>query len=873
MAERKKISAEQKRVFSSIFPSPALIHTTPTPIATPLVGSSEAGQPFGGLSESGSGSSFSGNADVQRSNAWSNATRFLTLPSHSPRVCDQSTCREDVWHPQKRANADVTREIAFVCLGDLTADNANSGETLIDWYSQEVRNHFSSYMQADLKREWDVQIRESESIATLTSTVSHLRIVQEAYLAPLDLVKSCLQRTQATDISRIEQYARRAQAKVRGDLQTLFDQILPTPRFYNTLTYAIYCAVSEYSSDYKVDAVQGTNLENLGQKYEELAEILDGLHYAGLGGDKAQKALVRALDRFLIHHIDSRDVAVDWLGKNPVIEPLRKWINDCFGPFGCWALFKLESEENFLDTSEPRETQAIETRYWQEIAIGRLGTSRTMVLFEYVKRWDQSMGAIRDLKDYVSTAAGRFHVTKIFTDQLRGRLLIPAIATSDILNIYISVIKVFIELDSKGVLLGRIARPIRSYLQQREDTVRVVVESCLADLNGDGDRMNTANHVCTGIVVEMNNAVYTHNSEDHDLDWEDLDWVPEPLDAEPGYRTVKSDDVLSHLLTLFDREELIKELQTILADHLLRSEHSEYEKEIRLVELLKARFGDDKLQACEVMLKDMQDSKRISASINGQNEEAFTLPKFSTNFHTKILSSFFWPSLRQDEFRAPRDIKTLRKAYAERFESIKANRRLEWLEAQGRVTVNLEFEDRNVTEHNVLTYQATIIEAFQGTMAEVGGIPVTRTVEVLVDVLEMDEPLVRSAIMFWVGKLVLREVAPDTFAVLERLDGAVENVDVALAAAHAAAMEDTDMGAVKSQQDRFGENKEVYTQFVTMMLMNQGNKPTAQIHVMMKMMLPDGFPFSEEDLRDFLNDLVDQGSLVKAGVDVFGIKR
>ncbi|KAL9096439.1 MAG: hypothetical protein Q9165_001436 [Trypethelium subeluteriae] len=719
----------------------------------------------------------------------------------------------------------------------------------------------------------DKRIRQSQSTGALKRTVRHLRIVQEAYLAPLDLIKSCLQRTQVTDVSRIEQYASRAQAKVLLDLQSLFDQALSPPRFYNTLTYAIYCGISQYASDHKAGAIQGTDLESFEQKYRDLAEILDGLHVVGLGGDKAQKAMVRALDRFLTHHMDSRDVAVDWLGKNPVIKPLRKWIEDCFGPFGRWAFLKLESEGNFSDTSEPRETQAIETQYWQEIAIGRLGTSRTLVLFEYVKRWDRSMGAIRDLKDYVSTAAGRFHITKIFIDQLRHRLLIPAVATSDILNIYISVIKVFIELDSKGVLLGRIARPIRAYLQQREDTVRIVVESCLADSNGDGDLTNTANQVCASIAMEMNNAVYTHIPEDHELDWADLDWVPEPLDAEPGYRTVKPDDVLSHLLTLFDREDLIKELQTILADHLLRSEDSEYEKEIRLIELLKARFGDDKLQACEVMLKDMQDSKRMSASINGSDQQAFTLPKFSTKFHTKIISSCFWPSLRQDDFRAPRDIKTLQNAYAERFESIKDNRRLDWLDAQGRVTVNLEFEDRNIREHNVLIYQATVIEAFQGTMGEVGGIPVTRTVEVLADVLEMDEPLLRSAIMFWVGKLVLREVAPDTFAVLERLDGAVGDVDVAIAAAYAAATGDTDMGAVKSQEDQFGENKEVYSQFVTMMLMNQGNKPTAQIHMMMKMMLPDGFPFSEEDLREFLNDLVDQGSLVKVGGDVFGIKR
>ena len=660
------------------------------------------------------------------------------------------------------------------------------------------------------------------------------------------------------------------------------------PQFYSALSLVLYDAACDYASNPDLNSNQTINVEYFGQRYRDVAEILDGLHDVGLGGDLSQKTLARAMDRLLTTHLESRNVAVDWFGKSSVTASLKDWVANRFESFGHWALSRLEPRGTFTDISEPEDTQKAETRYWQDIAIARLGKLRVLDLFEYVKRWDQSMGAIRDLKvslawspcsdqklsddqEYITTPVARSHVVMTSIDQINTRLLSPAVSTLDVLSVYISVIKVFLELDSKGVLLGRVAKPIRSHLKLREDTVKIIVESCLAELDEEGDPINTANEVCSSLAAEMNNSFSAHAPQDNELDWADLDWVPEPLDAEPGYRKVKSDDILSYLLTLFEREEFTKELQTIMADHLLRSEDTEYEKEIRLLELFKSRFGDDKLQNCEVMLKDVQDSKRISTIINGMEQQSFSPPASSVVLQTKILSRIYWPALREDAFHIPKEILALQEIYAERFERIKDNRKLAWLNAQGRVTVSLELEDRTVTERNVQTYQASVIDAFQESDQESSDEPVTKTVNMLEDALEMDEALVRSALIFWVGKLVLREVAPDTFAVLERLDeGAVEANAAAVAAA---AGEDTEMGAVKSEEDRFGEQKAVYSQFVIMMLTNQGSNSTATILMMMKMTLPGGFPFGDEDLQNLLNALVEQGTLVRAGADVWGIKK
>lgn len=102
--------------------------------------------------------------------------------------------------------------------------------------------------------------------------------------------------------------------------------------------------------------------------------------------------------------------------------------------------------------------------------------------------------------------------------------------------------------------------------------------------------------------------------------------------------------MISTLVSIYDSRDLfINELQVLLAQRLLKggegadpaskSNDGEEggaaaaagkamvdaaEKERRNVEILKIRFGDAALQVCEVMLKDMGDSRRTDVHIQGQ---------------------------------------------------------------------------------------------------------------------------------------------------------------------------------------------------------------------------------------------------------------
>lgn len=302
--------------------------------------------------------------------------------------------------------------------------------------------------------------------------------------------------------------------------------------------------------------------------------------------------------------------------------------------------------------------------------------------------------------------------------------------------------------------------------------------------------------------------------------------------------------------------------------------------QVRVLELLKIRFGEGPLQACEVMLRDIVESRRTDTLIRKSSK--FTesqVPDEVPQIHTKILSRLFWPALNNDEFRIPPAIENLQTRYAAGFESIKASRKLTWLPALGQVSIELHLQDRIISE-DVHTWQASVIYAFQtGSENDEDGDnssapPATRTVMQLVESLYMDEPLVLNALTFWVGKLVLRLTAPNTYTVLETLpsstrdptDAATDPSDQtalasSAAAAAAAALSTVPTSAVKSEEDVIAEKMHVFWQFIQGMLTNQGAMPLPRMVMMLKFAVPGGFPYGERELKDFLAGMVTEGRL------------
>jgi anaphase-promoting complex subunit 2 len=908
-------------VFASVFPVLSLSHTTPTPIATPDLGYVAPGSSFGSpyATRHGEGPGQGQHRAVKRGLAWSCATRFLSLPKDISAVLRLHRTRE------------VEEALAYLLAGEGKSEHATE-EDLTEWYTNECRLHFASHVRSRIEQAWDKEVQLQHAWDVLDETQRLFDQVQALYLEPFDdHILPFLQAYQSASTIRPSRPTQAADAdsahaascKFRRDTHAIFVHCLPAQRLSKTLSYVLYDAGCRLFRIYiRQDGVQPPVTPEVATEFRKrMTTLLQGLERVGLGGDGAQKAFAHAMNKLLDSFITSHYLKVDWYSKKSIVPHMNMWIEKGFCPLVELVLECLKCEQSSVLPAEVAS--------WQDMALSRLGRARVDNLFDFVMNWDKSLGAVLDIKEYLKVTGAKQHLTSSFSQQISRRLLHPGATTTYILNVYISIIRSFHVLEPKGVLLERVARPIRRYLKEREDTARIIISSLLTDLSDEtGTKFSSNSELSYEIACEMARPFANYGQEmDEELNWGDMNWQPLPQDASPDYKKSKVEDVIWFLLTLWEREDFINELKNIYGDHLLRCQDPEYEKEIRLLELIKIRLGEDKLQACEVMLRDVLDSKRINASIRAasttttsafrtpdtRNRVSHTpegpqprtprprrpvssAPQFvpptpnqitpsDPTLNAQILSSFFWPSLRDDTFRVPAQIESLQKEYEARFERIKGMRKLRWMHALGTSSITLDFDDRTEDFDHLTPWQVSVVYAFQPQPDEEhiarkkgkGGEGISRNISQLEEMLEMEESLVRQALAYWVGKSVLREISPSTYTVIESLPRKSSQLqadeDAAAAAEELAAVQAAQTTTVKSQMDVLLEKKDVYSAFIMGMLTNQGNMPVARILMMMRMMVQGGFPFGPDEVKRLLVEMEEGGKVVGLGGDIWAIKK
>ena len=164
------------------------------------------------------------------------------------------------------------------------------------------------------------------------------------------------------------------------------------------------------------------------------------------------------------------------------------------------------------------------------------------------------------------------------------------------------------------------------------------------------------------------------------------------------------------LVNVYGSKELfVNEYRTILADRLLAQLSCDIQKELRYLELLKLRFGDSQLHYCEVMLKDIAESKRINQHIK-QDVDYF---EKEVPMSAMILSAQFWPTFKEEKCELHEEINLQMKEYTKAFEALKGNRTLCWKKHLGLVDIEVELPDRTLNVTNVSPAHATILMHFQ----------------------------------------------------------------------------------------------------------------------------------------------------------------
>ncbi|OKL55759.1 hypothetical protein UA08_09018 [Talaromyces atroroseus] len=913
MFQNASLARSRKRVFNSVFAPVTLTENAPTPLATPALGSSAPGQAFGSRALPEAVSNVRINEaepepeGIIWSRVWHSATEFLALPDWTYETLSSFVEHATSFSLQpKHITPEIERSLSHL----LNQHQQIKEYDLVDWYCNELRRHFITNLRAVL----GAALETSPEDESLAETVRCLQLAQHMYFTPfLNHVAPKLDTTER-DTSFL---------KLRESFQAIVAHSLSSSRISNALEIAllkdasIVLGISQarndqgdenestgHENDMEIDAQVSTSYRRwrdipseatriqimaeqedsqLSESRHKILSILQAMQDVGIGGHRAQKVFARVMNDMMTEFIVV-SYKEQWRSPSLVVQHLRLWVENVFARLAVEVLAILQPSSLGNIDEQLDNVRLDDVEKWQEIAIARLGALRTSELFDVIVDWDSSSGAIEDLKHYTTHTASRYSLATTFISMLIQRLLHPGASTVQILQLYISIIRAFNLLDPKGVLLDRAARPIRKYLRDRDDTIKAIVGGLLADNTSNETGSNTEfGETLVELSTELNNAHQRSVQNDTgELDWDDMNWMPDPVDAAADYKRSKGADVVGSLISLFEsKEAFVKELQNMLSERLLKKK-ADFDQERSVLELLKIRFGDGALQACEVMLRDVVDSKRVDTIIrndqkSGTVADALGQTENTPQLHAKILSRFFWPDIQDQPFNVPEEIDRLQQRYSDGFESLKQSRKLKWFNALGQVTVELDLEDRVFTDE-VTTWQATVIYAFQSeTPSSSSNEPVTKTVMELAKTLNMSASLVRSACLFWVSKRILSEVQRDSFRVLEVLpsddDHEMTTGDEQEAISASAAEANAAAAAKETANAAAMEKMNLYWQFIVGMLTNQGAMPLQRIIMMLKIVVPGGFPFGNEELREFLAGMVAQGKLEIVGGGNYKIVR
>lgn len=841
----------------------------------------------------------------------------------------------------------------------LRARDPESGHdyAILAWHSHQARRHFIEHVDPLLAamsvtnkpRRQDDNMPYKDHLVVVENAVHILEGALHQYFHFLTLI---LRGIEHGDLLRPPlRSSETMMARFREDLHALISNstgpLLPSLRV--VLDVLTKQTLQIPTAEQKHLSLQESKVENnqADDARERLLHLVEALTQVGLAGEALQGLFAEVMDRNMGEFV-RRSYAQVWksasahrrglygldkgatklMSLTPAsrcIVSLCDWVENHFARLATEIRSRTEGSGSKMKTT----VSLTELQQWKEVAIGHMTALRISELFDIVLQWPGSRGALDDLKASVTTPDRRRQLTDSFSTALQKRLLHPARSTLDILRVYISMIRTFHALDHSKVLLSRVVPSLQLYLIQREDAVRVVVTGLLASPQEVEEAQKTIGTLsarklgsgteASGNLVEL--AMLLNDPEqqrrvdidDEDLDWDDLTWVPDPVDAGVNYKRPRSEDVIGTLISTLGAEDVfIKEFQTIIADNLLSSQ-TDFTQEQRVLDLLKKRFGESALQNCEVMIKDILDSRKVDSMIRmvELGKPALAPRSFGTPaptaspmdagqqldleeeqhgllpYQARILSRLYWPNIVQETFSLPRPVVEQQARYGRGYEYLKSARKLTWLHQLGQATVELELEDRTVSVE-CKTFEASVIHAFQDEEGEEGeegdkehSGPAHRTIQELHERLQMDEELILQALEFWESKQVLARHPRDhgTFVVLERRDQVLSRPELHPAASAPAVMQDdhgTQPGGKPTSLKRAGttsamdakenERRAIYWQFIVGMLTNSmPNAQLGQLAMMMRMLITDGFSWSDQDLQEFLAEKVDLGELEVVG--------
>ncbi|XP_043948396.1 anaphase-promoting complex subunit 2 [Drosophila biarmipes] len=528
------------------------------------------------------------------------------------------------------------------------------------------------------------------------------------------------------------------------------------------------------------------------------------------------------------------------------LKQLETWLSDVIMSWLTNIFTEWKCKDSISDSEVPESVKSFKVKLtyfmYETFAQSVIGQ-----FFSIIIDYPDSIPAIDDLKICMEKIDMRVYLTESLRSSLEARILHPGVNTMDILTGYVAAIKAIRHLDNTGVILEMVTAPIKDYLRKRNDTVRRVVTG----LTEEGPT-DLSEELAKGESIKEGKDSAT----DEFSNWEN--WEPDPFGIDASVmqynssRKMRSADIISMVVDIYGSKELfMTEYRNLMADRLLAQLDFNSEKEIRNLELLKIRFGESLLHSCEVMLKDVTDSKRINAHIHSDGNRT---ENQLFDISSLIVSAQFWPSFNKESLQLPEEIENEFKKYTKAYEAYKGNRTLNWRTVTGRVNIEIEIGDRTM-EMVVSPTLAVIIYHFQNKNEW--------TIEDLSSITKVPPSALRRRLSFWQNHGLISETTPGVFTLLEKESEKSQFEDMSLAEADEEDLE----SAMASASDQREEELQVFWSYIVGMLTNLDSMPIDRIHQMLKLFASHsgGVEFTQDELKHFLQRKVREHKLIFSG--------
>lgn len=590
------LDTRKRRVFDSVFGAPSI--SQPTPVATPITGFTVPGQAFGVPPPRGD--AFSSKLpspsklsppevtdhvqdQVRWDRSWHIATRVLNLPDFP----EHRGVLEPLRPERESVGKDFYDALNVILFPQTYVPLARQTEDIIAWHTSQVRRHFLQQVLPII-----VRLKKYEKPdAVLLRVVKVLETAQRQYLHGLSFIKEHI------DNSRPPGTSTPVVSKFRQDVYAVISNSVMEP-ILNTLTKVL---TSQVSCILGLSSPNGSTYSVIPEDAEserarrEILGLVESLKNVGLAGEQFQVTFAEVMNASMTEYVDRGCKGIwsqpDLSGSqssNETILPrtahhtspsrcvtdLCEWIENRYAKLAVQVLSMLDSKFNISWTDKEK---------YKEMSIGRLAELRINELYDIVVNWPHSRGALDDLRTAITTPQRRLHLTEVFAKTLSEELLHPGASTLQILQTYISMIWSFHVLDSSKVILDRVAYPLQLYLCSREDTVRIIITGLLSDTGvAQGNPITSSADKLVELAQLLNKGSEQVGlrADDEELDWHDMEWVPDPVDAGPGYKRSKNADIIGTLIGVLGSQEVfIKEFQNVMGESLLKHDGS-FEKEV-----------------------------------------------------------------------------------------------------------------------------------------------------------------------------------------------------------------------------------------------------------------------------------------------------